>query len=63
MSSQLTELQVLPDDIEVSETVVNRAMDVRSASMIFLATNIRRDATPFGGIGKMLSFRLWFDLS
>jgi hypothetical protein len=54
MSQQLEQLEILdilPDDLEQREIVINRALDVRSASMLFLAVNIRHDATYFGTIG------------
>ena len=37
---QLMILDVLPDDLEQREFVINRAFDVRSATMLFLALNI-----------------------
>jgi len=36
---------VLPEDHELRDFVINRALDVRSASMIYLAFRIRHDAT------------------
>jgi len=39
---------ILPDDLEQRDFVVNRAMDVRSASMMYLAVAIGHDTTPFG---------------
>ena len=44
-------MNVLPDDLEQRDFVVNRALDVRSASMIYLAVWIRHNATPFGTPG------------
>ena len=52
---QLAILDILPDDLEQREFVINRALDVRSAAMLFLATNIRHDST-FLGIPGILSF-------
>ena len=51
---QLEILDILPEDLEHErrESVVNCAIDVRSASMIYLAVNIRHQATPGGDIGK-----------
>jgi len=49
---QLEILDMLPEDLEQHESVVNCAIDVRSASMIYLAVNIRHQATPGGDIGK-----------
>src|SRR5271169_5377492 len=44
-------VNVLPDDLEQRDFVVNRALDVRSASMMYLAVSIRHDATPLGTPG------------
>jgi len=44
-------VNVLPNDLEQREFVVNRALDVRSASMLHLAFIIRHDATPLGTPG------------
>jgi hypothetical protein len=41
-------VNVLPDDLEQREFVANRALDVRSASMLYLAFIICHDTTPFG---------------
>jgi hypothetical protein len=41
MSQQLEILSVLPDDLEQRQSVINRALDVRSASMVYLAVSIR----------------------
>ena len=49
---QLEILDILPEDIGQRESVVNCAIDVRSASMIYLAVNIRHQATPLGDVGK-----------
>jgi hypothetical protein len=42
----------LPSDIEQRDSVINRAMDVRSACMVYLAINIRHNATAGGAVGK-----------
>jgi hypothetical protein len=52
---QLEIVDVLPDDLQQREILVNRAMDVRSASMSYLAVNIRHDATPLGSIGTQFN--------
>jgi hypothetical protein len=49
--SHLKIVKVLPEDLEQRDFVVNRALDVRSASMIYLAVMIRHDSTPFGTPG------------
>jgi hypothetical protein len=46
-------VNVLPDDLEHREFVVDRALDVRSASMMYLAVMIRYDATPLGTPGTI----------
>jgi hypothetical protein len=54
MCQQLDQLKIvqhLPEDIEQSEQVINRGMDVRSACMAYLAINIRHDTTPGGTVG------------
>lgn len=43
-------LNILPDDID-QESIFNRAIDVRSSSMLYLAVNIHHDATRFGNLG------------
>jgi hypothetical protein len=61
LCQQLGELDVttiLPDDIERRDVVINRAIDVRTACMRYLTSNIRHDATPLGTIGKCLAFWL-----
>jgi len=45
---QLAILDILPDDLAQREFVINRALDVRSATMLFLALNIRHDSTFLG---------------
>jgi hypothetical protein len=44
-------VNVLPDDLEQRDFVVNRALDVRSASITYLAVTIRHDATLLGTPG------------
>ena len=46
---QLAVLDVLPDDLEQRDFVTHRALDVRSASMVYLAVSIRHRSTR-GGI-------------
>lgn len=46
--AQLELVNVLPNDLEQREFVANRALDVWSASMLYLAFIIRHDATPHG---------------
>ena len=57
LSQQFAHLEmvnVLPDDLEQREFVANRALDVRSGSMLYLAFIIRHDATPLGTPGMAL---------
>jgi hypothetical protein len=51
---QLEVASNLPVDLEQRETIINRAIDVRSASMLYLAVQIRRDAIPLGTVGRYL---------
>jgi hypothetical protein len=56
MCQQLGELNVvtiLPDDVERRDIVINRAIDVRTACMQFLAVNIHHDATVLGTAGNL----------
>jgi hypothetical protein len=56
LSQQFEHLEmvnVLPEDLEHREFVVNRALDDRSASMMYLAVMIRHDATPLGTPGTI----------
>ena len=52
--AHLKMMNVLPDDLEQREFVANRALDVRSASMMYLAFMIRHNATPLGTPGTAL---------
>jgi hypothetical protein len=49
---QLEILDILPETLEQRESVVNRAIDVRSAAMMYLAVNIHHQTTPLGDMGK-----------
>jgi hypothetical protein len=51
---QLSVVSDLPKDIEQREAIINRAMDVRSASMLYLAIHIRHDVIPLGTVGIRL---------
>jgi hypothetical protein len=46
---QLTVLELLPDDLKKRDFVLNRALDVRSAAMVYLAICIRHNSIR-GGI-------------
>ena len=48
---QLDIVQSLPDDLVQATLVINRAMDVRSTFMHYLALHIRHDASPLGTVG------------
>jgi len=47
---QLGVLEMISAQMEC-ESLFNRAVDVRSASMLYLAVHIQHDATLMGGIG------------
>src|SRR5271154_3566571 len=47
---RLSIMESMPEDVD-SAMVVNRALDVRSACMVYLALNIRHKATPLGTVG------------
>ena len=49
-------LNVLPEDLEQRDFVVNRALDVRSASMMHLTVMIRHNSTPFGTSGMISEY-------
>jgi len=55
LMEQLAVLDVLPHDLEQSEFVCNRALDVRSASMVYLAVSIRHHSIRGGLPGKLQS--------
>lgn len=58
MCQQLEHLAILtslPEDLEQREFVINRALDVRSACMLYLTANIRHQSTFLGVPGKMIS--------
>ena len=58
-AQQLEELEVvsvLPDDIEQRDYVLNRALDVRSASMMYLAILLHHNSTAFGTPGISIVF-------
>ena len=52
--AHLEMINVLPDDLEQREFVTNRALDVRSASMMYLTFMIRHSETPLGTLGTAL---------
>jgi len=45
----------LPEGLDRRDVVINRAMDVRSAAMLYLASHINHDATPFGTLGTIIA--------
>lgn len=55
-------VKVLPDELEQRDFVVNRAMDVRSASMTYLASIIHHNSTPFGTPGTTFSIYFTNDM-
>lgn len=58
MCQQLEQFKVIeriPKNIEQRDVLVNRALDVRSACMQYLAANIRHEATFLGTTGTVHS--------
>jgi hypothetical protein len=51
---QLEILNILPEELEQRVSVINRAIDVRSAAMIYLAVNIHHQTTALGDMGIRL---------
>jgi len=51
---QLDVVDSIPPDVEQLDAVVNRAIDVRSAAMRYLASQIHHDATKLGTTGTNL---------
>jgi hypothetical protein len=54
--ARLAVINDLPEDLKQREFVVNCALDVRSASMAYLAINIKHDSTLGGTAGKFAVF-------
>ena len=57
LSQQFAHLQLansLPEDFEQRDFIANRALDVRSATMMYLAIMIRHNSTAFGTLGSTL---------
>jgi hypothetical protein len=46
-------IETLPKDLQQLESVFDRALDVRSASMIYLAVHILHESTRFGTMGTI----------
>ena len=51
---QLGIVDAIPPDLEQLDVVINRAIDVRSAAMRYLASQIHHDATRLGTTGTDL---------
>jgi hypothetical protein len=51
-------VNVLPNDLVQREFIVNRALDVRSASMIYLAVSIHHQETALGTPGTPQEYLL-----
>ena len=57
---ELNVATILPGDVERCDAVINRAIDVRTACMVYLAYNICDDATPLGTFGNISTlFRIF----
>jgi hypothetical protein len=52
---QLLVLDVIPDDLAQREFVTNRALDMRSAAMVYLAVTIRHHSRRGGIPGNSLA--------
>lgn len=66
LCQQLEQLDVastLPEGVEQRDIVINRAIDVRTACMQYLASNIRHDAASMGIIGSFSYFEPIFFVS
>ena len=48
---QLAIVKQLPESVDQREAVVNRALDIRSSCMVYLAQHISHQSTQFGVIG------------
>ena len=53
---QLAIVDILPENLEQRDVVINRAMDVHSASMLFLALSIQHDSTSFSIPGTFFPY-------
>jgi hypothetical protein len=53
---QLEVVDAIPPDLEQLDIVINRAIDVRSAAMRYLASQIQHDATKLGTTGTDLIY-------
>jgi hypothetical protein len=51
---QLDIVRILPGDLNEYRSVINRAVDIRSAGMVYIACHIQHDQTNFGLIGYFL---------
>jgi hypothetical protein len=54
---QLDVVRILPVDLEEYRGVVNRAVDIRSACMVYIACHIQHDITKFGLVGILSPVR------
>jgi hypothetical protein len=54
---QLDIVRILPGDLEEYRSVINRAVDIRSACMVYIACHIQNDQTNFGLIGIVSQVR------
>jgi hypothetical protein len=48
---QLDVVETLPADVQRRDAIVNRAMDVRSACMMYLGAHLNHEANRLGLIG------------
>src|SRR5271155_363614 len=56
LCAEIGDLEInLPQEFDYRHVVLNRAMDVRSASMLFLSSHIKHDRTLFGTAGTIFN--------
>ena len=61
MSQVMNDLQIvenIPENLEQRESVINRAIDITSACMVYLAEHLCHDMVPLGDLGEVAIFQL-----
>jgi hypothetical protein len=53
---QLDVVDAIPLDIKSRDSIINRAMDVRSACMMYLGVHLKHEANRLGLMGMFLRF-------
>lgn len=49
---ELKVIKQIPEDLQYGDEVINRAIEIRTASMKYIAVTIHHLSTPFGTIGN-----------